>query len=462
MLKNLILNSDSYKYSHFLQYPPGTTHTSAYIESRWGESDEVVFFGLQVFLNEYLNKKFSGFDIAEAKSLITAHGLPFNEEGFHDILKYHGGLFPVEIQAVPEGTIIGLNQVQLQIKNTDPRFPWLPTFLETALLRAIWYPSTVATLSRNVKKTIWQYLKETCDDPESQIDFKLHDFGARGASSEETAMLGGMAHLVNFKGTDTVSALVGARQYYQESMAGFSIPASEHSTITAWGKEHELDAFRNMIVSFGKKDNLVACVSDSYDIYEACNKLWGEALKEQIKDIGCTLVVRPDSGDPVEVTLKVIEILGEKFGYSTNQKSYKVLSPFVRIIQGDGVNPNSIKAILENYKQHGWSAENIAFGMGAALLQKVNRDTFGYAMKVNAIKKNDGDWLPISKNPVTDSSKASKAGRLALERRGDVLQTIPEENLSAMNEMRVVWRVTENKRIFVQEAFPPIRMRAAV
>src|SRR6185437_12975069 len=232
-LDNLILNSDSYKASHFLQYPPGTEEISSYVESRGGRFPHTLFFGLQAFIKQYLLTPITQDDIAEAEALLTAHGLPFNRTGWLRIVNDHGGHLPIEIAAVEEGEVVPTRNVLVQVRNTDPALAWVTSYIETALLRAIWYPTTVATLSFEAKRTIRRHLERTSDDPDGQIPFKLHDFGARGVSSLESAMLGGMAHLVNFQGTDTVSALVGARRFYGAAMAGFSIPAAEHSTITA-------------------------------------------------------------------------------------------------------------------------------------------------------------------------------------------------------------------------------------
>jgi nicotinamide phosphoribosyltransferase len=152
------------------------------------------------------------------------------------IVTDHGGHLPLEIRALPEGMVVPAGVPLVQVENTDPRMPWLTTFVETALLRAVWYPSTVATMSWQCRQVILAGLERTSDDPQGQLPFKLHDFGARGVSSAESAGLGGMAHLVNFQGTDTMEALLAARRYYDADIAGFSIPAAEHSTITSWGR----------------------------------------------------------------------------------------------------------------------------------------------------------------------------------------------------------------------------------
>ncbi|HDW3906971.1 TPA: hypothetical protein RMT47_005219, partial [Escherichia coli] len=239
-------------------------------------------------------------------------------------------------------------------------------FLETRLLRATWYATAVATLSWSIKQDMRAFLNRTCDEPEAAVKFMLHDFGARGASSAQTAALGGMAHLVNFMGTDTVPALVAARRYYDESVAGFSIPAMEHFTVTAWGRDNEARAFSNMIDQFGGEGRVYACVSDAYDIYNAVDNIWGKQLKDKVLSKGGRVVIRPDSGDPVSVVLYCVKSLAESFGTTTNSKGFKVLHPSVRVIQGDGVNRDSIIAILRALELHGFSAENVAFGMGGA------------------------------------------------------------------------------------------------
>lgn len=456
-MKNLILNTDSYKTSHYLQYPPGTEYVSSYIESRGGRFDETLFFGLQAFIHEYLSSPITRADIDEAEVLLATHGVPFNRAGWEYILHTHSGYLPIEIQSVAEGSLVPTGNVLVQVMNTDPRCAWLATYLETALLRAVWYPTTVASQSRACRQLIGRYLDETADNRDG-LAFKLHDFGARGASSEETAALGGAAHLVSFMGTDTLSAVLAARRYYGAEMAGFSIPAAEHSTITSWGREGEAAAYANMLSRFGGDGRLVAVVSDSYDLWYAIDQLWGEELKSQVETMGGTLVVRPDSGTPVEVVPEAIERLMAKFGYRTNSKGFRVLPDCIRLIQGDGVSLASIEAILQTLKDQGISADNLAFGMGAELLQKVNRDTQQFAMKASAIRVN-GEWRDVYKDPLTDPGKRSKSGRLALVRTDDGYATVREDELGARdNELISVFR---NGERLVNWTFAEIRARAA-
>jgi nicotinamide phosphoribosyltransferase len=458
MSTNLILNTDSYKVSHWVQYPPGMDAMFSYIESRGGLYDRTLFFGLQAILKEHLREPVTTADIDEAKELLTAHGEPFNERGWRYIVDAHRGRVPVTIRAVPEGTVVPTLNVLATIESTDPHCFWIASYLETLLLR-VWYPTTVATISWHIKQLIRRYLDETSDDVAGQLPFKLHDFGSRGVSSLESAALGGLAHLVNFKGTDTVAALVAGRRFYSEPLAGFSIPAAEHSTITAWGKEGEEAAYRNMIRQYGKPGAVFACVSDSYDVYAALEHLWGERLKQEVIDSGATLVIRPDSGDPPEVVAKCAILLDRAYGSTLNRKGFKVLN-HVRLIQGDGVNATSIEAILERLKRARFSADNIAFGMGGALLQQMNRDTQQFAMKCSAARI-DGKWIDVYKDPVTDHHKVSKKGRLDLMRDATTRQflTYPMGDAPASRNSELV-EVFRNGELLKDWTLAEIRARS--
>lgn len=414
MNTNIILNCDSYKASHFAQYPEGSEFIYYYVESRGGKWDEVTMFGLQGFNKEYLSKPITQEDIDQADKFLTAHGEPFNREGWEYILNEYDGYLPLEIRAVPEGKTIPGRNVLVTIVNTDPKCYWLGSYVETALLRSIWYGTTVATQSRYIKKLINEYLEKTGDP--AGLGFKLHDFGARGVSSLESSGISGAAHLINFLGTDNIAGILYAQEYYNANdMVGFSIPAAEHSTQTILGRAGEKAQQERMLNAFGGKYPLMAIVSDSYDIYESC-KRWATELRQQVIDSGSCVVIRPDSGKPSEVVLKVLETM-ERYlpegEVTVNDKGYKVLPDYFRVIQGDGINYDSIKEILETITSAGYSADNLAFGMGGALLQQINRDTLKFAMKASAARIN-GEWVDVYKDPVTDKGKVSKKGRITL------------------------------------------------
>ena len=456
---NIITLADSYKFSQFNQYPPKTTTVFSYIESRGGVYDATVFFGLQYFLLEYMQDPITMRHIDEAEQLILAHGEPFNRAGWEYIVREHAGRLPIIIKAVPEGTVVGTKNVLATIVNTDPDCYWLTSFMETAILRAIWYPTTVATNSYENKKQILKALEETGDP--STINFKLHDFGARGVSSKESAGIGGVAHLVNFMGTDTVTALEFAQDYYGADMAGFSVPAMEHSTVTSWGRENEVASYRNMLKQNAKPGGLVACVSDSYDIFNAC-KLWGTELKQDVLDSGAMLVVRPDSGDPADVVCKCLKILDQYFGHTVNDKGFKVLNN-VRVLQGDGINHQTIKSIIYTITLAGYSVDNVAFGQGGALLQIVNRDDQKFAMKCSAAEV-DNAWVNVFKDPITDQGKKSKKGRMILIKTETGFRTVTTEDADyeALLDQDVLREVFVNGDIVLTYTFDEVRANAAL
>lgn len=413
---NFILRTDSYKFTHWKQYPVGTQEIYSYLESRSANANNV-FFGLQYYLMKYLEGRvITSQDVRVAEKFVNQHigkGV-FNYRGWMHIANNCGGRIPVRIMAVPEGSVVPSSNALVSVWNTDPQVPWITNVIETLLMK-VWYPITVATLSYSIKKLLWTYLKTTCKDPSpAMLDFMLHDFGYRGVSSEESAGIGDAGHLLSFKGTDTVAGLTMLMDYYgAANVPGFSVPAAEHSTITTWGYMEEKKAFRNMLKQF--PEGIVSVVSDSWDIYNACENLWGGALKEEVKKRKGVLVIRPDSGDPLTVIERVFEILEDKFkeDMTVNEKGYRVLPPYLRVIQGDGVNKESISKICHRLMNTGWSVENIVFGMGGALLQQVNRDTYKFAFKTSNAIINNSDF-EVYKQPKTMPEKNSKPGRVYL------------------------------------------------
>ncbi|MDD9900242.1 MAG: nicotinate phosphoribosyltransferase [Alphaproteobacteria bacterium] len=486
-LASTIINTDSYKVSHWSQYPEGTEYVSSYIEARNSkyakelgpEYDFAEFFGLQAFIKDYLAKPIEQDDIDLAELLYEMHGEPFNKEGWQYILDKHDGKLPVEIRALPEGTVAKTSNAMAEIINTDPKCYWLTSYVETALLRAVWYPTTVATKSRILKEITRDFMEGTSDEPAAAIDFMLQDFGARGVSSMESSGLGGMAHIVNYKGTDTVMGLVASLGYYNKDfdkfleetpdkpkramikllkkmkeegtpLPAFSVEASEHSTMTIQGREGEKEQIKRLIDK-AKEGRIVSIVSDSYDHFHNVMNVFGDEFKEDILEAGRKggrVVIRPDSGDPVDVIVKTLEILDEKFGTTVNSKGYKVLPPAVRVLQGDGIDMDSMRDILQAVKDKGFSAENLVFGMGGGLEQKVNRDDLSFAQKASAacIK---GKWYDVFKDPATSSAKQSKKGRLATIWDGVAFKTIRHAKLKSgqKDQMQVVFRNGEAKNM---------------
>ena len=427
--KSIVFNTDSYKVSMAKQYPPGTEYIYSYITARSG--DKIVNFGLQKFIRDTLSVPITREEVLEAEKFWTAHGEPFNTEGWLYIVEKYEGFLPLRIWGLDEGLVVPAKTPVVTIVNTDPKCFWLTTWVETAMLRDVWYGSTVATTSWEIKQLIMQYLEKSGDP--AGIAFKLHDFGFRGVSSYESAEIGAAAHLINFMGTDTVAGIFGAAKFYDADIynTAFSIPAAEHSTITSWGRDKEALAYENMVKQFSKEGSIYAVVSDSYDIYNAVENIWGKELKDLVVNSGGTLVIRPDSGDPIEVLPRLIAAVSRLFGFTTNEKGYKVLNN-VRFIWGDGINKMSIRSILRMVVDvMGFSADNVAFGMGGALGQKVSRDDFSFAMKASAARIN-GEWTPVAKDPVTDSGKKSMSGMFSVAEDFTVTSTlsnVPEQNM---------------------------------
>ncbi|MGO4289200.1 nicotinate phosphoribosyltransferase [Chitinophaga sp. RAB17] len=468
--ENLILLADAYKYSHHKLYIPGTEYIYSYLESRGGKFDETVFYGLQYFLKEYLaGEVFTKEKLDEAETMLTevfGRNDIFDRSRFEYIINKHGGKLPIRIKAVPEGTVVPVRNVLMTIENTDPECFWLTNFLETLLMQ-VWYPCTVASVSREIKKVVKKYYDETASQEAfAGIDFVLNDFGFRGASSVESAGIGGSAHLVNFAGSDTIPGSLFAKRYYDAPTApGLSIPATEHSVVTLLGEEGELEIFRHILDTY--PTGTIACVSDSYNIFRACEEYWGTALKEQILKRDGTLVIRPDSGDPVQTLLKIFSILMNKFGFTTNEKGFKVLPPQVRVIQGDGISYSSIPGIFEALKQAGISAENLVLGMGGALLQRVNRDTQEFALKC-AYAVVNGAPINVQKMPVEldatghlrTSFKKSKAGKLRLIKDNSTFKTVSEAEAPASADL--LQTVFENGEVIRSYTFDEVRKTAVL
>jgi nicotinamide phosphoribosyltransferase len=417
-----IAKTDGYKFSHFKQYRPGTKFVSSYIEARGCDRNwnEMVVAGGTYLIDRFLNQPLvTPESLERMKERVAKYGTSFNVEGFQYLLDNHKGMCPLRVQMLPEGMVVPLRTPILQVMNTDENCAWVTSYIETHALRSIWYPSTVATVSFHIKRIIKKYMEETAGHING-LDFMLHDFGARGVSSSESAQIGGLAHLYCFKGSDTFEAIELAEEMFGEDMAAFSVDAAEHSTITSFGgPQYELEAFDHMLNELGLENRIFSVVSDSYDIWDAVDNKWGKLLKDKVIALGnknAKLVVRPDSGDPTVVPVDCIKRLMDRFGFTVNTLGYKVLPKYIGVLQGDGINEDSIRAILENMKRRNISAENIVFGMGGELLQKVNRDTLKFAQKASAAKGtwHNGEWYDVFKDPVGDSGKASKKGRLAV------------------------------------------------
>lgn len=453
---NLILDTDQYKSSHFLQYPPGTTGLVAYLEARGGMYDKIVFFGLQYILKKYLTQRVTVEDVKEASSFFKSHGLPFNHDGWMNIVKNLKGKIPLRIYAVAEGTVVPTRNILMRVESTDPKYFWTVGWFETLLMR-VWYPITVATRSWHIRQLLYEYLQKTADDLENEVWFKLHDFGARGVSTAEGASIGGAAHLVNFTGSDTILGLLCARDYYHAKMVPSSIPAAEHSMVMVWGRDREEDAFKHIFTELAKRGSLIALPSDTFDMQHAISNIWANKLKDLVKSSGKILVVRTDSGDPKTVVLAALKVLEKAYGVTINKKGYKVLQ-HVRVIHSDSVNHETVDEVLQTITKHKYSTTNVVFGMGGALLQQVHRDTLGFAYKV-CLAEVGRKRIPVSKSTATNPLKRSKGGYLDLVRTEKGYKTLVRVDNKPGKDSQLQL-VFENGDLLVDDELEGIRKRA--
>ena len=458
---NICLLTDSYKVTHHYFYPKGTEKIYSYLESRVGaEFNKTVFYGLQYILKKYLEGQVVTQEkIDEADKLISAHiGEDiFNRKGWEYILDEHDGKLPVEIKAVAEGTPVDVSNVLMSVENTDKKSFWLVNYLESLLLQ-VWYPSTVATLSAEVRKLANFYLEVTGSSKDN-LDFMLHDFGYRGATSTESSMLAGSAHLLSFSGTDTIPALTIPENYYNDSsLYGFSVQATEHSVMTSLGPEGEFDQILNVIDN--AKNGILSMVIDSYNYRNFLTEAGcegteiNEAINKFLSIEGNKVVFRPDSGEPVSTTIDCLNILEEGFGSYLTDKGYKVFDSNIGLLWGDGLDYQKIRDILFAMKSNGWAAENIIFGMGGGIHSSVNRDTQRNAFKCSA-QLRDGKWFDIFKNPL-DSSKKSKTGRFKLVRQDNSFKTVPID-ADGDDYLRTVFM---NGEILLEDTYGDIKSRA--
>jgi nicotinamide phosphoribosyltransferase len=445
--ENFCTASDSYKIGHHDGYAKNCTNSYAYGEARSGSLyAHTLVTGLRMVLAKFTGTVFTQADIDEAYDDLALHFMDnefFNKEGFEHLLNEYKGILPLTIRSVKEGTAVPINNVlfDIQLTRPDPKIKWLVNFVETEITHS-WLPMTVASKAFFIKNMLIDFYNDTASEENYWlIDYALHDFGYRGATCAQAAMRASTAHQFLFKGTDTLIGLRAIKHYYNGTF-GFStsVYATEHSQMTQWGIEGEIDVIVNALDKH--QYGITSFVSDSYDYYNNVREYVGITLKERILQRyadGITTnkptkyVVRPDSCTPDHKTPESLVIwtldqLGVDFGFTVNKKGHKELNPAVGVIWGDGIDVEGMRLILQAMKDAGWAATNCLFGMGGGLQQKHDRDTQRFAFKC-AAQLRDGVWVDIKKNPL-DKSKVSKAGRLALTKDDNgVFITVREDEL---------------------------------
>jgi nicotinamide phosphoribosyltransferase len=467
---NLILTTDSYKLSHPFSYSPKMEAQYSYGEPRTRNGRKIVVAGIKMALVKYFTNPVTMDDVDEAEKFARLHGEPFKRSAWEKVVNVYGGKLPVTIRAISEGAVVPSSMPIYSIECTDPDLAWLPSQLETLFQRAVWYPTTIASNDYYIKGVIRNFYEKT-GVPVEAADFALHDFGGRGVTCGEQAEIGGCAHLFNFKGSDTIEGVRAANYYYNCEMAGFSVPATEHSVQCSFSLDDDtgsgdLEYLRHQLKVLSTPGGIVSIVIDGYDVYRAAAYLCNE-LKQDVIDCGAKVVFRPDSGDMFEVVPRLLEMQAAAFGYTVNQRGYKVINN-VGIIQGDGVNSEAIEKMLKIITDMGYAANSVVFGSGGALLQKVDRDTYKFAQKASAIMV-DGEWIGISKNPVTDPGKMSKKGRVTTLRSfmtgefmvGD-LSNSDSRDSEWVDMLEVVYQNGEISQFVLDETLDKIRNRIGV
>jgi nicotinamide phosphoribosyltransferase len=436
---NPLLLTDGYKVDHRRQYPNGTTLVYSNWtprKSRMEEVDEIVFFGLQYFIKKYILEDFETYFFKQPKEKVVAeyarrinNYLGENQVGTKHIEDLHDlGYIPMVIKALPEGASVPLRVPMFTMYNTLPEFFWLTNYFETLVSAVVWMPCTSATIAKQYRQILDKYALETSSIPEF-VDWQGHDFSMRGMAGIEASVISAMGHLLSFKGTDTIPSIDFLEKYYNANsdneLIGGSVAATEHSVMCMGTLEDEIGSFKRLITQVYPK-GIVSIVSDTWDLWKVLTDYLPK-LKNEVLNRDGKVVIRPDSGDPVDIICGnpigknenekkgVIELLWETFGGRTNEKGYKELDAHIGAIYGDSITLERATLICERLKEKGFASTNIVLGIGSYTYQYNTRDTFGFAMKATYGEVN-GEGRAIFKDPITDDgTKKSAKGLIKIE-----------------------------------------------
>ena len=405
MSKESILLTDGYKLDHRRQYPKGTE----FVYSNWTPrscqyfpeaSEGTVVFGIEYFIKKYLldefNKNFFNRPKEEVLEEFNRRINTFlgpNQVGINHISALHDlGYLPIEIKALPEGTLCPIGVPTLTIVNTLPEFFWITNYLETLMSACLWLPMTSATSARLYKKRLMKHAFKTGFHTQPGLDFLCHDFSMRGMAGIEAAVMSGLGHLTSFTGSETIPALEAAEEYYNadadsELLAG-TVPATEHSVMCAGGMEDEFETFKRLITEI-YPTGIVSIVSDTWDFWQVITE-YMPRLKDTIMSRDGRVVIRPDSGDPVKIICGdpeadpnspeykgAYQLLGEIFGTTVNEKGYKILDTHIGLIYGDSITLERQHQIYSQLEDKGFAATNLVLGIGSYTYQFKSRDSLG-------------------------------------------------------------------------------------
>jgi len=407
---NICLSSDAYKFTQDGLDPENIEKIMEYTTIRGGVFNECRFFGLQYLIKNYLLGEVVTIEKIDKAEKICNRTFGFNyfkRDHWEYILREYDGKLPILIRAVPEGMIVPMRNVLMTIENTDPQCAWLSTYLESLNLKVA-FPSTVCTYGWNVLKMSQKFADE-CGSP-LPLCFD-NDFGYRACHTEEEAEIGGMAHLINSPGGDTMVALQAADDFYTQGTM-LSVRATEHHTMQVYGKEREKEAYEHCI-DVTSPEAILSLVTDTYDYEYAQNQILGTELHDKILNRSGKIVMRPDSGYPPEVLIKTLNTIKNKFGYTVNSKGYIINNQKLGILMGDSINFDMMKkSMMVAITENKFDISNFCFGSGGKRYA-VERDTLGFTTKACAYMA-DGVWYPTSKTPVNNKFKHSIGGRLKL------------------------------------------------
>ena len=449
---NPLLLTDGYKTGHHQQYPHGTTMVYSNITPRSNKyapkgCDMVVSFGQQMvmkqiheaFQNEFFFKPKDEVCGEMKRELSLYLGTDYDVTHFeqlHDL-----GYLPIAVKGIEEGTLVPIKVPVLTIYNTLPEFYWVTNYLETIISNLLWKPMTSATIAHTYRKVLTKWQEKTDAERGWFIDWQGHDFSMRGMDSIEATISSGLGHLTSFSGTDSLPTLFGARKFYgEEGFVGGSVNATEHSVMCAGSKDDEVETFCRLLKTY--PTGILSIVSDTWDLWKVCTE-HVVTLKEEILARDGKLVIRPDSGDPVDIlcgsesTLHtgspegkgVIELLWNVFGGTTNEQGYKVLDSHIGAIYGDSITIDRADEICRRLEAKGFASTNVVLGIGSFTYQYNTRDTFGFAMKATYVEleelfyETENSVEPelrivgreIFKDPITDDgTKKSATGLLAV------------------------------------------------
>lgn len=482
---NPLLLTDGYKVDHRRQYPTGTTLVYSNWtprKSRIEEIEEVVFFGLQYFIKKYILEDFENYFFKQPKDKVIReysrrinNYLGENQVGTKHIEDLHDlGYIPMVFKALPEGAAAPVRVPMFTMYNTKPEFFWLTNYFETLLSAVIWMPCTSATIAKQYRKVLDRFALETSSVPEF-VDWQGHDFSMRGMAGVDAGLSSSAAHLLSFTGTDTIPAIDFLEQYYNANsdteLIGGSVAATEHSVMCMGTTEGELDTFRRLICEVYPK-GVLSIVSDTWDLWKVLTEYLPE-LKGEITNREGKVVIRPDSGDPVDILCGnpngknlneqkgVIELLWDCFGGTTNDKGYKELVPQIGAIYGDSITIERATQICERLKAKGFASTNVVLGIGSFTYQYNTRDTFGFAMKATYGEVN-GEGREIFKDPITDDgTKKSAKGLMKIELKDGKYSLVDQVDWETESTGELV-EVFRDGKLLIDQNLSDIRKRARI